>query len=194
VGGFELPRGARLELQKRETVQYSAFDFVPIADVATGSGAVFAHTLAIEGHPDFYYLEGCFHLYTPRDAPFPGIVLATGMEDYYDSSFYFHSGAFQLPSSGVTHICTPHNVPPHPACADDSANTSEFSAYRFHDKDPLFFQDGVKLVVRNGDVDEPIAGGPKGYNGKCYNLDRPANYTLNPGKSVMSSIAWIYRW
>ena len=30
-------------------------------------------------------------------ANYPGITLSTGMEDYYDSSFYFHAGIFQLP-------------------------------------------------------------------------------------------------
>ena len=30
-------------------------------------------------------------------ANYPGVTLSTGMEDYYDSSFYFHAGIFQLP-------------------------------------------------------------------------------------------------
>ena len=62
------------------------------------------------------FLEGCFHLITPFKRPgsapseakcgvgagFPGIVLSTGMEDYYDSAYYFSAGMFQLPISGIT--------------------------------------------------------------------------------------------
>lgn len=28
----------------------------------------------------------------------------------------------------------------------------DVSAYRFHTQDPLFFHDGIKLVLRNGDA------------------------------------------
>ena len=56
-------------------------------------------------------------------ANFPGVTLSTGMEDYYDSSFYFHAGIFQLPVSGVTHMCSGGGKPgpPHPACPPDKA-------------------------------------------------------------------------
>ena len=50
------------------------------------------------------------------------------MEDYYDSFFYFHAGLFQLPISGVTHMCTTREGD-HPACAS-LRNVSEWSAYR----------------------------------------------------------------
>ena len=35
-----------------------------------------------------------------------------------DSSFYFHAGIFQLPVSGITHMCSGNGKadPPHPAC------------------------------------------------------------------------------
>eukprot|EP00937_MAST-01D_sp_MAST-1D-sp2_P005861 g5861.t1 len=199
VGGFTMPYGAKLELQRR-TGNYGSFRFIPIVDVPSGSGAIFAHTLAVQGHPQFYYLEGCFHMFSPRHQKFPGLVLSTGAEDYYDSSFYFHSGAFQLPSSGVTHMCSPAGVYPHPPCASGSpTGMSEFSAYRFHDKDPLFFENGTKLQMRNGDQGLPIHGSglPKGYTGKCYNRDmkipQPGVFP-DPGEAYVQSIAWVYRW
>ena len=75
------------------------------------------HTLGIQGQRQFTYLEGCFHLLTPFAQPrggsaeaalglssnFPGVTLSTGMEDYYDSSFYFHAGIFQLPVQSTSH-------------------------------------------------------------------------------------------
>jgi len=34
------------------------------------------------------FLEGCFHSYSPYNKPFPGVVLSTGTEDYFDSAWY----------------------------------------------------------------------------------------------------------
>ena len=32
-------------------------------------------------------MEGCVHIYTPRNStPFPGLLLATGLEDYCEFS------------------------------------------------------------------------------------------------------------
>ena len=36
--------------------------------------------------------QACYHLHTPHDAPFPGVVLSTGTEDYFDSAYYFDGG------------------------------------------------------------------------------------------------------
>ena len=76
---------------------------------------------------------------------------------------------------------------------------SEFSAYRFHDKDPLFFENGAKLQMRNGDQNLPIhgQGRPEGSIGKCYNrnmtVPEPGKFP-DPGESYVRSIAWVYRW
>ena len=32
------------------------------------------------------FLEGCYHAYTPHSAPYPGVVVSTGTEDYFDSA------------------------------------------------------------------------------------------------------------
>ena len=32
-----------------------------------------------------------------------GMLLSTGMEDYYDSAFYFNGGGFHDPVAGLTH-------------------------------------------------------------------------------------------
>ena len=41
---------------------------------------------------------------SPHDAPFPGVVLSTGTEDFFDSAYYFDGGPFRFPVSGLTHL------------------------------------------------------------------------------------------
>ena len=36
---------------------------------------------------NFNFMEGCFHLYDDRHSDWPGMLLSTGMEDYFDSAF-----------------------------------------------------------------------------------------------------------
>ena len=56
-----------------------------VLDVAAGSGAVLMNTLAVEAAQQGF-MEGCVHIYTPRNStPFPGLLLATGLEDYCES-------------------------------------------------------------------------------------------------------------
>ena len=76
------------------------------------------------------FLEACYHLFTPHDQAFPGTVLSTGTEDYFDSACklhddhhaqhlcvskqpnvigatdYFDGGTFRFPVAGETHVNT----------------------------------------------------------------------------------------
>jgi len=198
VAGYPLPSGARLRLHSQTNTTVPSLGFIPVVNKTSGSGVIFGHVIAIEGNPAFTYLEGCWHLITNVSgnrflpdigvsANFPGTTLSTGMEDYYDSSFYFHAGIFQLPVSGVTHMCAGGGRadPPHPACPNRSPH-SEWSAYRIHDKDPLWFSGGVQLLARNGDVASRTPYG----SGKCGNT----NMQGGPGPSVVSTLAWVYEW
>ena len=85
--------------------------------------------------------------------------------------------------------------PPHPQCASPSG-LSQWSAYRFHDMDPLFYSDGVQLLVRNGDTSGRIPFGPPGYTGKCYSLSEVAPHDRQaapgPGPSTVDVYAWVY--
>ena len=65
---------------------------VPLVDMPTGDGLVYMTTLAVTSG-NLNFLEACYHLHTPHDAPFPGVVLSTGTEDYFDSA-YVHSAIF----------------------------------------------------------------------------------------------------
>ena len=45
-----------------------------------------AQTLAVQSG-DLNFLEGCFHAYTPYNQSYPGTLLSTGTEDYFDSAW-----------------------------------------------------------------------------------------------------------
>jgi hypothetical protein len=72
------------------------------------SGQFFMSTLSVNNSGKvaggLNFLEGCYHMYDPPTQPFPGTVLATGTEDYFDSGWYFNAGEFRMPVSGLTHM------------------------------------------------------------------------------------------
>lgn len=118
IGGVPIPNQARLKLVVFDEV-VQPVQWVPLVDIPTGSGLFFMHTIAVlSGNLNF--LEGCYHQYSPYNQPFPGTILSTGTEDYFDSAWYFNGGEFWLPVSGFTHLNTSHN-------------RVEWSAYRFHE-------------------------------------------------------------
>jgi hypothetical protein len=61
------------------------------------------------------------------------LFLSSGAEDYFLSAYYFNEGEFKTPNSGLTYY--------------DGAGT--LSVYKNHDRDPLLFDNGFKLVFRN---------------------------------------------
>jgi hypothetical protein len=104
VGDLELPgASARLALHKIEQKLYQPLEWVPLLDLPTGDGLVFQTTLAVTSG-NLNFLEACYHLHTPHAAPFPGVVLSTGTEDYFDSAYYFDGGPFRFPNAGLTHL------------------------------------------------------------------------------------------
>ena len=117
------------------------------------------------------------------------MTLSTGMEDYYDSSFYFSAGMFQTEISGVTHMCAGDRKGNRNCCRPNcSPGPSQWSGYRFHHRDPLWFEGGVQFLVRNGGVAMQT---PAGLWDKCHDLE--ANAT-GPGPSLFSSYVWAYHW
>ena len=56
-------------------------------------GLVFMTALAVNNSgTGVGFLEGCPHLFDPPDAAWPGILLGSGTEDYFDSGWYFNAG------------------------------------------------------------------------------------------------------
>lgn len=128
VGDLLLPSSTRLKLLKNEEITVDAFEMIPIVDLASGSGLIFATSLFVKSGSECF-LEGCFHLMVGGEE-FPGLTLSTGGEDYYNSAYYFAAGGgnspganFALPSAGLTHLNTtePYGT---------SDGPTQFSAYR----------------------------------------------------------------
>jgi hypothetical protein len=72
---------------------------------------------------------------------------------------------YHLPLAGLTHKDAP------------DAGPCQFSAYRFHDEDPIIFQKGLRLAWRNGEEK----------NGKAFGDG-------SPQPSQMTSYVWLYEW
>ena len=90
-------------------------------------------------------------------------MLSCGTEDYFLGTYYFNRGLYHLPLAGLTHKEEPKNGP------------SRFSAYRFHDEDPVIFQNGFRLAWRNGEEKNGRPNAP-------------------PHKSQVTSYVWLYEW
>ena len=112
IGGQALPATARLHTHHNDKLFVVDMAFTPLINITRKAGVVWGTTLGIEMGPNPHvnplgFLEGCFHLITPLQqqygvgSGFPGVVLSTGMVDFYDSSYYFHAGIFQNPVSGL---------------------------------------------------------------------------------------------
>ena len=84
VGTVPLPITARMQLQKIESKVFQPLDWVPIVDLPTGEGLIYMTAIAANSTSNNFW-EGCYHLYTPYSEAFPGTVLSTGMEDFFDS-------------------------------------------------------------------------------------------------------------
>lgn len=173
IGTFTLPSTARMTLHTLKDFVAPPLAFVSLINLPTGRGLVFQQSLSIL-NTEMTFLEGCFYLYTPYNASFPGMLLSSGTEDYFDSAYYFDSGEYRLPVSGFTHL-------------NATDGRVEFSAYRFHEMDPLFFEDGVRLEWRNGDMEDPPT------TRKC--LTRTGGNVIgNPSDSKINYYGWVYTW
>ena len=151
--GFPLPNGTKLVYQSTPMQTRQPLEYVTIASLPPGkSGMVLQSSWAVEaanaGGPfaGGGYIEGCWQFYRQSDEPFPGLVVGTGVEDYFDSGYYFGADSgdklgtkFKTPFAGLTHFER-----------DSHDGTERLSAYRFHARDPLVMSDGGKLVWRVG--------------------------------------------
>ena len=172
IGGKTLPAKSKL-FQQRTTGLVQPMEFVSVVDIPAGTrGMFFMHTLSFAAS-NLNSLEGCYHLYTPRNTSWPGLVMSTGTEDYFDSAYYFDAGTFHMPTSGFTHLV-------------ETEGRVTFSAYRFHDHDHIFFDDGLLFQWRNGDMDD--ASGIK-----CMILTG-GKWNGHPGPAIVNVYAWAYVW
>ncbi|QEH34151.1 hypothetical protein OJF2_26860 [Aquisphaera giovannonii] len=160
LGGITLPPSARLKLHRLDKVRAEPLKDVTIADTPA-RGLLYAVTFeAISDN--FNYLEACLRAY-PNGAKEP-VWMSSGTEDYFLGTYYFNAGLYHNPVAGLTH-CDP----------DRPGSSYRFSAYRFHEDDPVPFQEGLRLVWRNGEE----------LDGHRYGDPKP---------TTLTSYVWTYEW
>ena len=161
--GVRLPPEARLRLYTREEWVAQPLEEFDLCDVS-GAGALYQVTMAGESlrnvgdWKDISYLEAIVRAYT--NGVQEPILLSSGLEDYFLGTYYFNRGLYANRLAGLTHLDTERNA---------------FSAYRFHDDDPIFFRDGFRLTCRCGEE----------LNGAMLHDPPPTRFT---------TYTWLYQW
>ena len=193
VGDIRLPPTVqwRLRLRKFQTrVKHSQpFQFVPFVNISSATnrpssgGALLWSLFSID--PFGPAMEGCIRAYTDTTGPhsaYPGVLLSTGTEDYYDSAYYFsHGHRVTTEDAGLSHVSM-------------RGGSGLASMYRFHHHDPLYFRGRLVLLWRNG---EQLEVGPDGTRErKCIlNDTRPDPNSTIGGEVVNLTVdAWVYTW
>jgi hypothetical protein len=158
ISGTPLPSAARLTLQRTDWTLRQPLEYVNVTSNPPGQrGLIFLVGFGVEARPaggaavGGGYIEGCWQFYRAAAEPFPGMVVGTGLEDYFDSAFYF--GADTALGRGVRFANALAGLP---FFRRDGA-TERLSAYRSHATDPLAFTDGGRLVWRVGEGHQPAA-------------------------------------
>ena len=156
IGGVRLPDGARLHLYRRENYTAQRLEEFDLCNT-TRAGALYE--VALAGKSDnFNYIEGMVRAYTDR-AKEP-LMLSSGLEDYFLGTYTFNRGRYYTPVAGLTHI---------------DEHDHSFSAYRFHDDEPIFFKHGLRLTCRCGEqVGDQVYG--------------------DPHATTYTSYVWVYEW
>ncbi len=163
IGGVRLPERARLRLHRLESHTAKPLEEFALCDVK-GDGALYQVTMAGKGKKksgnwkDLSYMEACVRAYV-GGAKEP-LMLSSGLEDYFLGTYYFNKGRYATPVAGLTHF--------------DKAKL-EFSAYRFHEDDPVFFRNGLRLTCRCGEE----------LNGKMLH---------DPPETTYTTYVWLYQW
>ena len=159
ISGMTLPVHSRLRLHKNENLQVEPVSIFDLCKV-TGGGMVFQVTMAAKS-TNFEFMEGQIRAYIGGQTE--PQMLSSGLEDYFLGTYYFNRGLYHLSQAGLTH--------------KDDANSS-FSAYRYHDIDPLLFAGGLRLACRCGEMLGNKIAGPTG----------------KPMTTTYTTYTWTYEW
>ena len=161
--GIKLPESARLKLYKLENYTAQPLEEFTMCNVK-GAGMLYQVTMEAKGlrdtdhWKDISYMESCIRAYmNNKEEP---LYLSSGLEDYFLGTYYFNKGRYANMLAGLTHFDKEEN---------------EFSAYRLHEDDPVFFQNGLRLTNRCG---EKI--GEKTFH--------------DPPKTRYTIYTWVYKW
>jgi hypothetical protein len=172
IGGITLPPTARMRVQVTSKVA-QPLEYLTLAEAPVGtSGLLLMHTLTVQsGTPNF--LEGCYRAYRGGEG-YPGTLLSSGTEDYFASAYYFNAGTFHGPTSGFTH-----------RFYNETTQETQVAAYRMHTADVLPFNDGIKLVWRNGDTMDEVT------KFKCT-VEQGGHTVGHPKVSQVLAASWVY--
>ena len=157
VGGVTLPERARLRLYVHRDFKVQPLDLFDLCDVHS-AGALYMVAMAARSEGNFNFLEA--QIRASIDGAKEPLMLSSGLEDYFLGTYYFNRGKYYTPVAGLTHM---------------NEKDFTFSAYRFHDDDPLFFKTGLHLTCRCGEkAGEKVFGDPKA--------------------TTYTTYAWVYQW
>ena len=163
ISGVRLPDNARLKLHKLENYQAEPLEEFDLCDL-DGAGMLYMVAMEAKGlrdtdhWKDLSFMESCIRAYF-GGASEP-VFLSSGLEDYFLGTYYFNKGRYENMLGGLTHL---------------DKDKNEFSGYRLHEDDPVFFQDGMRLTNRCG---EKI--GDKVFH--------------DPPKTRYTTYTWVYQW
>lgn len=161
--GVRLPGEARLKLYKLEDYVAQPYEEFDLCNVQ-GSGALYQVTIEADGlrdegdWKDISYLEAIVRAYVGGGSE--AMQLSSGLEDYFLGTYYFNRGRYANDLAGLTHLDT---------------ETNTFSAYRFHDDDPVYFHAGLRLTCRCGEE----------LDGRKLHNAPPTRFT---------TYTWVYQW
>ena len=154
--GVQLPEEARLRLHKVENYTAEPLEEFNILD--TENAGMLYQVFMQAKSSNLSYMEAVVRAYLGEEEEL--LFLSSGLEDYFLGTYYFNTGKFANKMAGLTHF---------------EANRNEFSAYRLHEDDPVFFQEGLRLTARCG---EKI--GDRKY--------------FDPQSTEYTTYVWVYEW
>eukprot|EP00730_Choanoeca_flexa_P016903 TRINITY_DN8070_c0_g1_i1.p1 TRINITY_DN8070_c0_g1~~TRINITY_DN8070_c0_g1_i1.p1 ORF type:complete len:255 (+),score=58.29 TRINITY_DN8070_c0_g1_i1:749-1513(+) len=180
IGGVHVPSNAKMVTQYNHGL-LKPVDYYDLVKVNGNNGMILMTILSVLSG-DANFMEGCFHFYTNGSDTFPGEIMATGTEDYYNSGYYFINAYPQhLPFTGLT-FNVPFTTPVGPF-----DKGMMWSVYRLHVADSLAFEGFGQLQWRNGDIVIPGRG-------KWLVQGRNGTVVGPPTDSYVRNYAMAYVW
>jgi hypothetical protein len=160
--GVRLPDSARLRLYKLE--DYTAQTLEEF-DMCNTNKPGMLYQVTIGAHSErLTFLESCVRAYI--DGAKEPLMVSSGLEDYFLGTYFFNRGMYHTDVAGLTHM---------------NKQDHSFSAYRFHEEDPIFFKRGLRLTVRCGEQVE-----------HHRHNDKPQTWKAPP--TTYTTYVWIYEW
>lgn len=86
TAGVTVAGSARMVIQERWAI-LNPLDYYSLASVPAGKDGMILGTTLAWAAASANSMEGCFHFFTPANQSFPGEIMATGTEDYYNSGW-----------------------------------------------------------------------------------------------------------